>query len=91
MQRLIPIIAYLSITISVVGQPIITKEVLPKVGDTILMASDNLPENIAILGEGASQSWDMMKLQSAFTQKIAIKEASGDVPFAKKGVLSGES
>ena len=93
MQRLIPIIAYLLLTISVVGQPIITAEVLPRVGDTILMASDNLPENIAILGKGENQSWDMMSLQSAFTQKIAIKTASGaskKMPFAKEGVLMQE-
>ena len=93
MQRLIPIIAYLLLTISLVGQPIITAEVLPRIGDTILMASDNLPENIAILGKGENQSWDMMSLQSAFTQKIAIKAANGarqKMPFAKKGVLMQE-
>jgi len=93
MQRLIPIIAYLLLTISVVGQPIITAEVLPRIGDTILMASDNLPENIAILGKGEDQSWDMMSLQSAFTQKIAIKAANRSrrkMPFAKEGVLMQE-
>jgi len=90
MQRLIPIIAYLCFTISVIAQPIITSEALPRIGDTILMASDNLPENIAILGTGANQSWDMMKLQSAFTQKIAIKAAKSNLPFAQKGVLMQE-
>lgn len=90
MQKLIPIIAYLLTTLSVVGQPIITADVLPRMGDTILMASDNLPENIAILGEGANQSWDMMKLQSAFTQKVAIKAAKRNMPFAQDGVLMQE-
>ncbi|MFK7980471.1 MAG: T9SS type A sorting domain-containing protein [Saprospiraceae bacterium] len=90
MQRLIPIIAYLLFTFSVVGQPIITSEVLPRIGDTILMASDNLPENIAILGKGENQNWDLMRLQSAFTQKIAIKKATGNAPFAKKDVLMQE-
>lgn len=90
MQRLIPIIAYLLTTISLIAQPIISSDVLPRIGDTILMASDNLPENIAILGDGPNQSWDMMQLQSAFTQKIVIKNASIKMPFAQKGVLMQE-
>ncbi len=90
MHRLISIIIFLLNTIALVGQPIISSDVLPRIGDTILMASDNLPENIAILGEGPNQSWDMMKLQSAFTQKIAIKNTKKNMPFAQKGVLMQE-
>ena len=73
MQRLIPILLYISFTITLFGQPVITAETLPRVGDTLLMASDNLPESIAILGEGEDQAWDFMGLQSAFTQKIVVQ------------------
>lgn len=71
----------------------ITSEVLPRVGDTILMASDNLPESVAILGEGENQSWDLMSLQSAFTQKVAVTRAQRGrkkTPFTATGVLMQE-
>ena len=93
MQRLIPILAFLLTTISLIGQPVITSEVLPRVGDTILMASDNLPENVAILGRGENQSWDLMSLQSAFTQKVAITTTNQErtsIPFKTSGILMQE-
>ena len=93
MQRLIPILALLLTTISLIGQPVITSEVLPRVGDTILMASDNLPENVAILGRGENQSWDLMSLQSAFTQKVAITTTNQErtsIPFKTSGILMQE-
>lgn len=90
MQRLIPVITIFLITVSLFGQPVITAEVLPKLGDTILMASDNLPEGIAILGEGENQSWDLMSLQSAFTQKVAIQKGQRKIPFTEKDVLMQE-
>lgn len=93
MQRLIPILAFLLTVTSLFGQPVITSEVLPRVGDTILMASDNLPESVAILGAGENQSWDLMSLQSAFTQKVAIKKVRKGrqkTPFNASGVLVQE-
>ncbi len=93
MQRLIPILTILLTTLSLMAQPVITSEVLPRVGDTILMASDNLPEGVAILGDGENQSWDLMSLQSAFTQKVATqtaKQGRGRSPFNSKGVLMQE-
>jgi len=70
------------------AQPVITSEVLPRVGDTILMASDNLPEGVAIQGDGENQSWDLMSLQSAFTQKVAVQMAKQD---RKKGLFSSKN
>ncbi len=93
MQQLIPILTFLLTTISLIGQPVITSEVLPRVGDTILMASDNLPENVAILGRGENQSWDLMSLQSAFTQKVAITTTNQErtsIPFNASGILMQE-
>ena len=75
------------------GQPIITTEVLPKIGDTILMASDNLPEGVAILGDGENQAWDMMSLQSAFTQKVVVQASLKDrqhSPFNSKDIIFQE-
>ena len=72
------------------GQPIITSESLPKFGDTILMASDNLPENIAILKKGGNQNWDLMGLQSAFTQKQKIQPVANSKkpqPFKKANLV----
>ena len=62
------------------GQPIITTEVLPKIGDTIIMASDNLPENIDALNRGDKQEWDFMGLQSAYGQKVAVKAIDKNHP-----------
>lgn len=73
MLRLIPIVFYFLLTVQLFGQPIISEAVLPKIGDTILMASDNLPEGIAILGKGADQAWNFMSLQSAFTKKMTVE------------------
>ncbi|MEM1123546.1 MAG: T9SS type A sorting domain-containing protein [Bacteroidota bacterium] len=93
MQRLIPVLLFLLYTVSLSAQPIITSEVLPNVGDTILLANDNLPEGIAILGEGADQSWDLTGLQSAFTQKVAIRavsKKSRNPPFATNNTITQE-
>ncbi|MEM6321477.1 MAG: T9SS type A sorting domain-containing protein [Bacteroidota bacterium] len=85
MLRRIPIFLFLCIVFGLQAQPVITAEVLPKIGDTLLVASDNLPESIAILGEGADQSWDLMDLQSAFSQKVIVQTAKrkrGSKPFS---------
>lgn len=59
------------------GQTVINSEILPKIGDTLLMASDNLPEGIAIVGNGEDQFWDFTGLQSAYTKKIEITKVEG--------------
>jgi hypothetical protein len=78
MLRLIPIIFFIAISRQLAGQPVIETAVLPAVGDTLSMASDNLPEYIAILGEGPNQEWDFTSLQSAFTQKIAVQSTKSN-------------
>lgn len=93
MQQLRTTLAFLFIATTLWGQPVITEQVLPKIGDTILMASDNLPERIAILGKGENQSWDMMGLQSAFTQKVtvnAVQPKKHKTPFGGKSIMVQE-
>jgi len=62
-------------TTTLLAQPTIDQNILPKVEDTIYMASDNLPEGIAIFPYKGKQEWDFMDLQSAFSKKTSIKKA----------------
>ena len=75
MFRFIPFV-FAVCAISAFGQPVIQTGILPQVGDSVSLASDNLPEGIAITGKGANQEWDFTGLQSAFVKKIEIKSAS---------------
>jgi len=59
---------------SLFAQPIIDQDILPKVGDTIYMANDNLPEGIVVFPYKGKQEWDFMNLQSAFSKKISIQK-----------------
>lgn len=61
------------------AQPIIEKTILPSVGDTIILANDNLPEGITIFPAKGKQEWDFMGLQSAFFKKTVVKKASDQV------------
>jgi len=56
------------------SQPTIDNNILPKIGDTIILANDNLPDGIAILPAKGEQEWDFMKLQSAFSKKTVAKK-----------------
>lgn len=64
----IPLLLAAQITI-----PITT---LPRVGDTLRTAVDNLPTNISLGGAGANQRWDFIRLQSPFTRQTIIKPAA---------------
>ena len=61
---------------SVFAQPIIQNTILPKIGDTLLMASDNLPEGIAVFPHKGEQVWDFMDLHSAFSKKIEVAKVA---------------
>ncbi len=66
------------------AQPVINNDILPKIGDTVILASDNLPEGIAIFSEEGQQDWDFMDLQSAFSKKVVVKKVAqykGDFLF----------
>ena len=41
------------------AQPTINNNLLPKIGDTVILASDNLPEGVAIFPEKGHQDWDL--------------------------------
>lgn len=71
------------------AQPTINNDILPKVGDTVILASDNLPEGIAIFPEKGHQDWDFMDLQSAFSKKTAVKKVAaykGDFIFSEADI-----
>ncbi len=76
MFRLISFAIFVWCNVLAFGQPTIHADILPQVGDTVLLASDKLPEGISITGKGAHQQWDFTGLQSAFTQKIEVKSAN---------------
>ncbi|MFN7119307.1 MAG: T9SS type A sorting domain-containing protein [Saprospiraceae bacterium] len=60
---------YYSITAQIVLQPMM----LPRVGDTLRTAMDNLPTNISLLASGADQRWDFTSLQSPFVRQTIVK------------------
>ncbi len=71
------------------AQPIINNDILPKVGDTVILASDNLPEGIAIFSEKGQQDWDFMDLQSAFSKKTVVEKVArykGDFQFSEADI-----
>lgn len=49
---------------------------LPRVGDTLRTAVDNLPSNISMGVSGPNQRWDFSSLQSPFTRQTLIRAAS---------------
>ena len=66
------------------AQPTINNNILPKIGDTVILASDNLPEGIAIFPDKGQQDWDFIDLQSAFSKKTAVEKIAqykGDFLF----------
>ncbi len=61
---------------SLAAQPTIRGNILPVIGDTIILANDNLPEGIVILPTKGEQDWDFMQLQSAFSKKTVVEKVS---------------
>jgi hypothetical protein len=55
------------------AQIVLQTSTLPRVGDTLRTAIDNLPGNISLLPSGADQRWDFTTLQSPFTRQTVIK------------------
>jgi len=66
----------IAVSLPLFSQPTIDNNILPKIGDTIILANDNLPEGIAILPAKGEQEWDFMKLQSAFSKKTVAKKVT---------------
>lgn len=62
------------LTLPLFAQPTIDNNILPSIGDTIILANDNLPEGVVIFPTKGEQEWDFMQLQSAFSKKTVAKE-----------------
>lgn len=65
-----------AIYLPLISQPTIDNNILPTIGDTIILANDNLPDGIAILPTKGEQEWDFMNLQSAFSKKTIAKKVA---------------
>jgi len=61
--------------LSIVGSAQITLSgsYIPRVGDTLFQATDNLPSGIEISGPGPNQRWDFTTLQAPFSQSTEIR------------------
>lgn len=70
---------YSSITAQVVLQPTL----LPRLGDTLRTAIDNLPGNLSLLPSGADQRWDFTSLQSPFVRQTVIQSPETGAHWAQ--------
>ena len=70
------VVVLVAMNIVVVAQPTIDENILPKIGDTIILANDNLPEGVVIFPSKGEQEWDFMNLQSAFSKKTVVQSVS---------------
>jgi hypothetical protein len=64
---------FLNIGFSLSAQIVVQPMMLPRVGDTLRTAIDNLPANFSLLPSGADQRWDFTTLQSPFTRQTIIR------------------
>ncbi len=98
-QNLLAIFIILGFATTVFGQIQVSESTFPVVGDTLKIATDNLPENIEITAPGGNQIWDFTSLSAPFSTEFIYRDASegnvaDEVPGAKLVVEvanSGES
>lgn len=57
-------------------QIVLTQDYLPRVGDTLFQAIDNLPSGIEVTGPGPKQRWDFTTLKAPFAQSAPVLEAA---------------
>lgn len=67
------LLIFLIIGYSLAAQIVLQPTTLPRLGDTLRTAVDNMPGNISLMPSGADQRWDFTVLQSPFTRQIIIK------------------
>jgi len=69
--------------LSVVASAQITigKNVFPKAGDTLLLATDHLPERIEIGEAGAGKSWNFINLKAPYANEIVVKSGKQVSPY----------
>jgi hypothetical protein len=64
------------------GQITVQNITIPKVGDTLRTATDNLPSNITITNPGANQTWDFSNLVAPFvTETVLLPPSEGMSAF----------
>ena len=57
------------------AQITVTSAIFPEVGDTLLIAKDNMPENLELFGNGGPYNWDFAALQAPFATNITFSKA----------------
>lgn len=57
------------------AQITLTSAILPKAGDTLMFAKDNMPEGLQIGGAGGPYSWDFSMLQAPFATNLSYGKA----------------
>lgn len=77
------------IVVPAMAQITVSRENFPAIGDTLLIAVDNLPSNISITPGGADLRWDFSSLQAPFVRQIPVRrvnegEQSADFPNANQ-------
>ena len=58
------------------AQIYIPTSLMPRTGDTLLTAVDNLPANIRNIGSGRNQRWDFAMLEAPYTRSTVWRAAS---------------
>lgn len=58
------------------AQITITSAMLPQLGDTLLIANDNLPADIEVGRPGADRNWDFTSLQTPFLSQSVVMPAA---------------
>lgn len=64
----------LSVVVS--GQNRITAGIIPKAGDTLYVAADNLPSGIANPASGENKKWNLSELNAPFAKRVLFLKAS---------------
>lgn len=82
--KIIVLLGYCLTSSHLFGQISITKDDLPGIGDTLLMATDEIPTNINLGSGGPDQMWIFSNLQAPYAQPYIVKsntsnERSGSI------------
>lgn len=76
MQRLLPCLLFCFNWILCQAQISVPTSLMPRAGDTLLSAVDNLPNSIKNIGSGRNQRWDFAMLEAPYTRSTVWKPAS---------------
>ena len=78
MSRVLPICCTFLVLpiLNLLSQITINAGDLPEVGDTLVMAIDEIPTNISLGSGGPDQTWEFSNLQAPFAQNYTVEEVS---------------